>query len=1131
MLVGLCVSWENVAQANRTVLAAIFARPPPHKSPSEFDHPPGMHSFPHAPLSPFAYPLGTPNVGHLAWLAVMCLVLGWPARAIDPAAARGDEVETGRFERLEAQLASDDPLLRRAAVSALSGQSDPRVIGALTACLNDPDERVRFSAAQALQKLADSLAIDALAATLNDPDRRVREIAAAGLRKIHRNHATSDAATPILGKENALRWLDDRPPGAESPPPAAVELWGGDRLPGNVVAYEPGGWTERGWVPPHLLVEAVGGGLQRGGKSSSGLIRVRTDWLRRVYWRRDAAGGDQPASVVTRGGRQISFRSFRWQANSVQLLTLDGPRNYRFSDLAELHLPPIDPWQAWLEQLAWLTPTCSSRLIYVSHADGLRLTCSEDRFRAFADSINAAPGEWKHEVHPAWSLDPLLTNHLELRLTTCLPPHEFPLTHCEPSAAEHHSPLAGAPRWRADCNVVGGPLLSGGDVAAWGLGMHADCQVQFDLPAFARAVRTRVGLDTSVGRGGCARAVVRMAGSSPTVLFESPLLIGSDQVFDTSVLQFPPTQGDRSRLVLAADSAHAARPPGADPLNIRDRVNWLEPTLILDPEGLRAEVARAAAAQHPAWRDWDVEVDGDGPAPFAIPVGDSHSPHEPVALDVASGGRSITLTARRPLGETDRWLYLSARQVTRVDPPGRFEVLWNRLPIAELDVPSSRDDQPRLVSLAGCSADRSTAARLQVVYRPGDRLERIAWRALETMTRQTRAAWTPLRVVHSRVVGASRLTVEPDGGLLASGPQNYAETFVIDALAQLPKLTALRLEALADPRLPQGGPGRNNNGNFHLAHFQVSRPAVSRQPLVGRYVRVALSGDDRQLRLAEVQVFAPPPGDDELRDRVSAGADSAPRPAGYERQTEPVLEILDTPRQRRTWQQTVQLNSIRDRLCRNLALDGRASQSSTAEEGAADRAVDDDPFTEGSATSAQANPWWELDLGREVAIDRVVVWNPPYYYFVDQLRRFEVTVFDANRRQVFHRKDLPDPLPALEISQSDERVIPLAAAGAAAHQGWGDYRPERSLEFTTRGWSTGRPGRSEAITYLLADPLPLDENGLRITLRQCRGGVWQTAGTLGRFRLYATADPPPILVEPVGEEVPLLADRAGSTSE
>ena len=52
---------------------------------------------------------------------------------------------------------------------------------------------------------------------------------------------------------------------------------------------------------------------------------------------------------------------------------------------------------------------------------------------------------------------------------------------------------------------------------------------------------------------------------------------------------------------------------------------------------------------------------------------------------------------------------------------------------------------------------------------------------------------------------------QPAADKSASGPQTPL----------IKKITAIRLEVLADDRLPQKGPGRNDNGNFHLSEFEV----------------------------------------------------------------------------------------------------------------------------------------------------------------------------------------------------------------------------------------------------------------------------------------------------------------------
>ena len=66
----------------------------------------------------------------------------------------------------------------------------------------------------------------------------------------------------------------------------------------------------------------------------------------------------------------------------------------------------------------------------------------------------------------------------------------------------------------------------------------------------------------------------------------------------------------------------------------------------------------------------------------------------------------------------------------------------------------------------------------------------------------------------------AKLTQEADRSVVASGPNGKA-IYVFIAENDLPNVTGLRLEALADERLPAKGPGRAPNGNFVLSQFLV----------------------------------------------------------------------------------------------------------------------------------------------------------------------------------------------------------------------------------------------------------------------------------------------------------------------
>jgi serine/threonine protein kinase/tetratricopeptide (TPR) repeat protein len=81
--------------------------------------------------------------------------------------------------------------------------------------------------------------------------------------------------------------------------------------------------------------------------------------------------------------------------------------------------------------------------------------------------------------------------------------------------------------------------------------------------------------------------------------------------------------------------------------------------------------------------------------------------------------------------------------------------------------------------------------------------------------------WTSLKPLSVTSRNKTALTVQPDNSLLASGENPKQETHTIEFETQGP-IVALRLEALADPRFPAGGPGRAFNGNFLLTEIEVN---------------------------------------------------------------------------------------------------------------------------------------------------------------------------------------------------------------------------------------------------------------------------------------------------------------------
>jgi hypothetical protein len=90
-------------------------------------------------------------------------------------------------------------------------------------------------------------------------------------------------------------------------------------------------------------------------------------------------------------------------------------------------------------------------------------------------------------------------------------------------------------------------------------------------------------------------------------------------------------------------------------------------------------------------------------------------------------------------------------------------------------------------------------------------------------------AWVPFEIVKVVSTGGTTLTQQADGSWFASGTRPKSDSYIVTAHPPAGTMSALRLEVLPDDRLPQRGPGRWDNGNFHLTEIR----ALATQPESG----------------------------------------------------------------------------------------------------------------------------------------------------------------------------------------------------------------------------------------------------------------------------------------------------------
>jgi hypothetical protein len=104
---------------------------------------------------------------------------------------------------------------------------------------------------------------------------------------------------------------------------------------------------------------------------------------------------------------------------------------------------------------------------------------------------------------------------------------------------------------------------------------------------------------------------------------------------------------------------------------------------------------------------------------------------------------------------------------------------------------------------------------------------------------------------------------------------------------------------------------------------------------------------------------------------------------------------------------------------KNVAPQGKASQSSTAHGGAAQRANDGNTngrYDGGSVTHTNDEdaPWWEVDLGGEKEIEGIVVWNRTEC--IDRLQNFRVALLNNVHDTVWETTVREIPTPKVEFT-------------------------------------------------------------------------------------------------------------------
>ncbi len=545
----------------------------------------------------------------------------------------------------------------------------------------------------------------------------------------------------LLDPGNPVKWLRDRALPLASLPEEFVETHTGDILPGAVVEFRTGQESPFDPLPPHLLVEPSIA-LAPPGKPEVTTIRVAIGGLKRVVWQRNSRQAYQPGTALFRDGRALVYRAVRFGPGSVTVLLEEGSQRIPWSDLAELHFPQVDFWPAYFDELAGLCPTADARLMQVETASGLIATASLPRFVQRFEGNPQESERWVHGIHPAWSLDILWVPCREISMRRLFAANQVPLSRVPPSQVVAQSLLAGSGRPpQVNRNVFFGPLQSAEHEYGWGIGVQARSELSFALPDGIKLLRGSAGIDRSSGTGGCVKCRIFANDVCSPPLWESPILVGSTTVADFGTLPLGGPAAGQKQVVMQIDPAHDGRPAGAEPLDIRDAANWLDPVLELDPAEVQRQLDQRLGQRLFGWQGASVRLES-GASDAKLDV--SYLRNEDLPLPgyfrtfLGHPASNLVVEKTFTLKPNDRWLILSAfRQPAGPQPP-KLEVRIGNEPVAEYEPPPAKGDlndvRPLAISLAPYQRADGGTIRVSVRQKFATQAVPLYWRTFQVAT-------------------------------------------------------------------------------------------------------------------------------------------------------------------------------------------------------------------------------------------------------------------------------------------------------------------------------------------------------------------------------------------------------------
>jgi hypothetical protein len=475
-----------------------------------------------------------------------------------------------------------------------------------------------------------------------------------------------------------------------------IEFVQGDALPAMVTGALAGELS----AEETILVARPHEPLDLPGAPGRNLVQIRAAWIRRIVWTRSARHDYQPGTAFRRDQTSIAFQRLKFESGGVHLLADDKVAIVEWGEMAELHLPLADWWAMHAREQAVLCPDVETSLVRLSTGTGMRLTASMDRFHTWSVAQQPVRKDTFHFLQPAWSVDVLCIGRDRVRQYIWLPPLEVPLSAIEPVRSAHRAVFSRLlAHWTRDGSVLDEPLVSGGREFAWGFGAFGGHELDFALPPAAARLRTGIGLDRAAGMGGCLRGRIELltadkAATIATLLHESQIAIGAIRAVVPISVDLPPGK-DGNRVRLAADPVLDNAPTDADPFDIRDFCDWLEPRVELHKEPWTAAVTAAIPASYPALRGWtlDGKVGRDW---RPVTLWDATTrPYPSFHRAWILPGFPLTMSRKHAVPKTGpARMEVRVRRLGVTDKPCRLDVAVNDVSIVKITLPDPMPQEP-----------------------------------------------------------------------------------------------------------------------------------------------------------------------------------------------------------------------------------------------------------------------------------------------------------------------------------------------------------------------------------------------------------------------------------------------------